>query len=122
MKLIKDKRTGKEIDDVLPASLTNDMDISAGAKLLWIKFWNSNNSKTKTYKEWKPTTKTLASQFDVDESTIKRWIKELKNTGWISKIGSRNTTNMLIHFTPMLVSPMPPVPWELTILLDLPTG
>ena len=102
MKLITDKRKD-EIVDWIPAELTNDMSIGADAKILWIKLWNSNKGKTKTYKEWKPLIKGLATQFGVSPRTIEYWMAELRKTGWITTLGAKNCTNTLVHLTPMLV-------------------
>ena len=47
--------------------------------------------------------------FKVDKRTIKRWLKELKDSGWITIIGDRKNTIITIHFTPVLVSKMSPI-------------
>jgi hypothetical protein len=108
MKLIKNKLK-KEKWNMLPALLTDDMSVSAGAVILWTKLWNSNKGKVKGYKEWQPTTQGLATMFKVDKRTIKRWLKELKDSGWITIIGDRKNTIITIHFTPVLVSKMSPI-------------
>jgi len=96
MKLFTRIRTD-EIVDWIPAALTNDINISAEAKMLWVKLWNSNKGKKKRYNEWKPKINGLATQFNVERTTILRWKKELDDTGWISTVGSRNATKIYVH-------------------------
>lgn len=111
MKIITDKRSD-EIMDSIPVGLTNDTTISADAKLLWVKLWNSNKSKKKDYKEWKPSINGLATQFGVERTTVLRWKKELDDSGWITTIGSRNATSIIVHLVankqPVLVAKMQP--------------
>ncbi len=102
MKLIRIPRKD-EVRNEIPAALTDDMSISAEAKILWIKLYNSNRVKG-DYKKWTPSTQSLAIQFEVKKLSIKRWMKELKDTGWISIVGNRNDTNLFINYTPVLVS------------------
>jgi len=100
MKLMKNKKE-KETFGIFPDLLTKDSNISNDAKILWYRLYNSNNGK-KPYEEWKPTIKGLATIFNVSKITIKRWKKELDDSGWISTIGSRNNTTIIINFTPIV--------------------
>ena len=72
MKLIKIPKN-KELYNEIPAALTDDNTISAGAKILWIKLFNSNRGEGKniTYNEFKPSTQVLATILGVEKSTIK---------------------------------------------------
>jgi len=96
MKIIKIPRSN-EIRNEIPAALTNDRNVSAEAKLLWIKLYNSNRGRGK-YNEWTPTTQSLATQFGVKKLSVKRWMKELKDSGWIEISGSRNSTTIIINY------------------------
>lgn len=100
MKIIQNKRKS-EFRNEIPALLTDNMDISAEAKILWIKLYNSNRGKG-NYIKWKPSTQSLATMFKVDKRTIKRWIKELKDTGWINILGDRNDTTVFVNYTPVI--------------------
>ena len=105
MKIVKIPRK-KEIRNEIPAALTDNTTISAGAKILWVKLYNSNRGKGKgeTYQEWKPTTQALATVLGVKKLTVKRWMKELKDTGWIYTTGIRNDTILFVNYTPIVVS------------------
>jgi hypothetical protein len=107
MNIIPIKRKN-EYRNEIPALLTDDMTISGDAKILWVKLYNSNRGKNKTYNIWKPTTQSLATQFGVDKRTIKRWLKELKDNGWIHTIGDKIDTTMFVYFTPIVVTKMSP--------------
>lgn len=85
----------------IPALLTDDMTISADAVRLWVKLYNSNRGKKKTYKEWQPTINGLATMFNVTKQTILNWMRELRDKGWISTIGERDNTIVTLHYTPL---------------------
>jgi DNA-binding transcriptional regulator YhcF (GntR family) len=114
MKLIKPKSVRDVLKekcityDVIPSELRTNRSISGEAKDLYIALWNSNNGKGKDYKEWKPTTQSLATQYGVDKRTIKRWLKELKDSGWISTLGVKNDTKIIINIEPVLGTKMSP--------------
>jgi DNA-binding transcriptional regulator YhcF (GntR family) len=103
MRISKIPRNG-EVRNEIPAALTDDMTISAEAVRLWIKLYNSNRSKNKSYVKFQPTTQALATLFGVKKITIKRWMKELKDNGWIDTIGDNNDTTIIVYYTPRLVS------------------
>lgn len=76
--------------NIVHRHIVNDMRLSGDAFRLYIVFWNAKNT-------FQPTTKTLASQFKVDDRTIKRWMKELKDLGYITTTGSTKNTVINVH-------------------------
>jgi hypothetical protein len=90
MIIIKDKwnrGTDKPYDMVL-RKVREDLRISGDAYRLYVTLYNSNTDP-KVGKVFTPTTESLASQFKVNNTTIKRWLRELKHYGYISIIGSK---------------------------------
>lgn len=101
MKLIRIPRNN-EVRNEIPAALTDNMSISAEAKILWIKLYNSNRGKG-DYKKFTPTTQGLATLFKVTKRSIINWMNELRDNGWIHTTGERNCTTLFINYTPALV-------------------
>ena len=93
--------------NLMPMQMVDDMSISAEAKMLWMNLYHANKGKG-NYKEYTPSTQSLATLFKVDKRTIKRWMKELKDSGWIRVVGDRNNTNVIINIESPLVSRMSP--------------
>jgi len=127
MRIEKDdvKHDGDNPFDKVHGHITKDMNITAGAFRLYIVFWNANP------RIFTPSTKSLATLFKVKPLTIKRWMKELRELGYIhtetdtfkDKGGFKNDTTIYVHPYPIAVSKKIPekaskmIPITNTILL-----
>ena len=92
MNIIKEKwnrGTDKPYDMTL-RKVREDLRISGDAYRLYVTLYNSNTDPN-VGKVFTPTTESLASQFKVGQSTIKRWLKELRTYGYIGILGSKES-------------------------------
>jgi hypothetical protein len=84
IKIVKEK-TNPAVDvpyDKILACVKRDLQISGNAFRLWVTLFTSTDSYT-------PTEPSLASQFKVSLRTMKYWIKELREYGYLTIIGSK---------------------------------
>jgi DNA-binding MarR family transcriptional regulator len=91
MKLVKDKwnRATDKPYDMCLRSVREDLRISGDAYRLYVTLLNGNTDP-KVGKVYTPTVGSLANQFKVGASTIKRWLAELKKYGYIAVLGSKD--------------------------------
>jgi len=102
MKLIRIPRNN-EVRNEIPAALTDNMSISAEAKILWIKLYNSNRGKG-DYKKFTPTIQGLATLFKVTKRSIINWMNELRdNINYTPALVKNNSPALVKKIAPITI-------------------